>query len=98
MVRRPEATGVTVNPPVEELSDEELVVACCQPNAADHPQLLRPPAQLISRGSLNLPSLVLTAKRERANRILAELARQALKVEPVMAFGKPNAQSWRLVA
>ena len=111
------------------LSNEELAVACCQLNAADYPQLLRPAAQLISRGQLDFERLILVAKRERAERILAELARQALKVEsghsawqqiaaacsherplpdvlihwarldePVMAFGKPGAQSWRLIA
>lgn len=129
VVRRPNASGQTVNPSPSALSDEELVVACCQPNAVDHPQLLRLTAQLISRGELNTKLLILVAKRERTERILAELARQALRVEPdhevwrdlvqafgdarplrdtlihwtriaepVMTFGKPNAQSWRLVA
>lgn len=72
---------------------------------------------------------MLVARRERAERVLAELARQALKVEPehaawkslskaladarplrdviihwtrlaepIMAFGKPNDQGWRLVS
>ena len=69
-------------PGERKLSNEELVIACCQPNAADEPQLLRPAAQLISRGGLDLRKLLLVARRERATRILAELARQALRVEP----------------
>ncbi len=129
VIRRPKALPLSTCPTEDDLSNEELVVACCQPNAVDHPQLLRPPAQLISRGQLDMARLILTAKRERTGRILAELARQALRVdpnhdawkrllkafanerplrdtlihwtrlaEPVMAFGKANAQSWRLVS
>ena len=82
VVTRPAATCAPAVPPASFLTDEELVVACCQPNAVDHPQLLRPAAQLVSRGRLNLPRLVLVARRERAGGVLAELARQALKVEP----------------
>jgi len=129
VITRPDATRKAADPSPDVLSSEELVVACCQLNAADYPQLLRPAAQLISRGQLDFERLILVAKRERAARILAELARQALKVEsghsawqqiaaacsherplpdvlihwtrlaePVMAFGKPGAQSWRLIA
>ena len=66
----------------EELSDEEMVVALCQLNCADRPQLLRLPAQLISRNNLDVPALLRHATMERASRILKEIAEQALKVEP----------------
>lgn len=67
--------------PSAELTDEELVVLICQPQRPDHPQILRLAAQLVSRGRLDLQRLVLTAQRERADRILGELACQALRVE-----------------
>ena len=129
VITRPHASGNTANPPLDVLTDEELTVACCQLNAADHPQLLRPAAQLISRGKLDFERLILVARRERAERLLAELARQALIVEPdhavwkriaaafsqaralpdvlihwtrlaepVMTFGQPGAQKWRLIS
>jgi hypothetical protein len=82
VVNRPGAADETANPDRDAFSDEELVVACCQPNAADQPQLLRPAAQLVSRNHLDLDDLLLVAARERAGRILVELARQALKVDP----------------
>lgn len=68
-------------PERHEFSDEELVVALCQLNCADRPQLLRLPAQLISRGQLNLEILLHLARLERASRTLKELSTQALKVE-----------------
>jgi hypothetical protein len=64
------------------LSTEELVVGICQLQCLDRPQMLRLAAQLISRESLNLKRLCLIAERERAGIVLAELARQALRVTP----------------
>jgi hypothetical protein len=116
-------------PPAEVLSNEELVVAICQLNRLDRPQMLRLAAQLISRRAVDLLPLQLAAKRERCEPILGELAKQALRVdhdhdlwlriaevfpirkplrepllhwtrlaEPIMAGGRYNAESWRLVA
>ena len=72
-------------PGTEILSTEELVVALCQPNGLDRPQVLRLAAQFVSRGSLRLAPLRLIAVRERAGVVLAELSRQALRVEPLHA-------------
>ena len=57
-------------------------MALCALQRADRPQILRLAAQLVSRGQLDVGSLRLVARRERVERVLAELARQALKVEP----------------
>ncbi len=65
-----------------EFSNEELVVALCQMNCLDRPQILRLPAQLISRNELDLARVVRLARMERATRVLRELAVQALKVDP----------------
>lgn len=65
-----------------DVSDEELVVALCQVNCLDRPQILRLAAQMVSRGGLNLHVLEQAAIRERAEPVLAELARQALKIAP----------------
>jgi hypothetical protein len=59
-----------------------LVVAICQPHNLDRPQVLRAAAQLISRQTVNVEILLSTARRERAELVLAELARQALHVAP----------------
>jgi hypothetical protein len=69
-------------PGFEEVSNAELITAICQVQALDRPQWLRAAAQLITRGSVDLPRLIFLAKVERVERILAELARQARKVEP----------------
>lgn len=83
IVRRPNSSEVLMeSPDTAELSNEELVVAFCQSECIDEPQMLRLPAQIISRKILNINELILVACRERACRVLAELARQALKVEP----------------
>lgn len=73
------------------LSNEDLVVAICQLQAEDRPQMLRLAAQLISAGAVDASRLAFYAKRERVTRILAELARQALRVEPDHAV-------WRALA
>jgi len=69
-------------PPSNELSQEDLVVAICQPNGLDRPQLLRLAGQMISGGRIDIQRLIATAIRERAEPVLKELARQALKVDP----------------
>ena len=116
-------------PSIEEVSNEELVVAICQLQGADRPQLLRLAAQLISRGAVDALALKRVSVRERVGSVLGAMAREALKVdsnhavwrmladafasaprprdvvihwtrlaEPVMAAGRCNAESWRLVA
>jgi hypothetical protein len=63
------------------VTNAELVTGICQVQALDRPQWLRAAAQLITRGDVHLPELIFLARRERVERILAELARQALKVD-----------------
>ena len=70
-------------PPTEQLvTNEELVVGICQLQCLDRPQMLRLAAQLISRNAVQLSRLKLLAEQERIGPILAELAKQALRVEP----------------
>lgn len=69
-------------PPEDKFSNEELIAAICHPQGLDNPQILRLAAQLISAQSVNIGKLKLVAERERAGRVLAELARQALRVGP----------------
>jgi len=69
-------------PDVTTFCNEELVVAICQLNGLDRPQMLRLAAQLVSREAVDAAPLVLIARRERAEPVLAELSRQALKVAP----------------
>lgn len=64
------------------LSNEELVVGILLPQNLDRPQMLRLAAQLISREAVQFRELRLLAMQERIERILAELARQALRVAP----------------
>lgn len=71
-----------VIPALDDLSNEELAVALCQSERRDEPQMLRLPAQMISRKVINVREIILVARRERVTRILAELARQAVMVEP----------------
>lgn len=78
-------------PSDQELPNEELIVGICQLQALDRPQMLRLAAQLISRRAAVPERLALAAERERAGRVLAELARQALRVDPEHAL-------WRYLA
>ena len=128
VVRDHEPDARFVPPPVDAISNEELVVAICQLQGADRPQLLRLAAQLVSRGDMNVPVLIRLAVRERTGSVLGAMAREALRVtehpawraladafataprphdvvihwtrlaQPVMAGGRYNAASWRLVA
>jgi hypothetical protein len=78
-------------PALAELSTEELVAAITQPQNLDRPQILRAAAELVSRGAVEPSVLAEIACRERADRVLAELARQALHVEPAHSV-------WRMLA
>ena len=69
-------------PPEDVLSNAELITAICQPHNRDRPQWLRAAAQLITKGEFDLNELMMLAERERVDRILAELARQALRPSP----------------
>ncbi len=64
------------------LPNEELVIGMSLLQCLDFPQMLRLPAQIITRGCIDLRRLLFLSCRERTNPILAELARQALRVEP----------------
>jgi hypothetical protein len=77
--QRPVAASVGV--PRSQFSDEELIVAICQLQNLDRPQMLRLAAQFISRHAVNLKRLCHIAELERVGIVLAELARQALKVD-----------------
>ncbi len=72
----------TEMPTPDLLSDEEWVTALCQPQSQDRPQILRLAAQRISRPGLDLARLLRLARMERTQPVLAELARQALRVDP----------------
>ena len=69
-------------PSIEAFSNEELVISLCQLQCLDRPQMLRLAAQLISNQSVDVRSLLRIATRERVERVLAELARNALRVAP----------------
>lgn len=77
---RPAAERIDI--PKNRLSNEELVVGICQLQCLDRPQALRLAAQIISRQEIDPGRLCLIAERERAGTVLAELARQALRVDP----------------
>ncbi len=64
-----------------ELTEEELVVALCQMNCLDRPQMLRLAAQMISRNACDLGKLLRMMRMERATRVFKQLAQQALKVD-----------------
>lgn len=92
VVRRPAGPPPRWVPPAEdELSNEELVVAICQVQGLDRPQMLRLAAQIISRQAVSPAVLLALAERERVRPILAELARQALRVDRSHPL-------WRLIA
>jgi hypothetical protein len=116
--------------PDEQLvTNEELVVGICQLQNLDRPHILRLAAQLISRNVVQFGRLKRLAEQERIGPILAELAKQALRVEPthslwrklydafhhekplkepllhwtriaepVMQYGRCNAERWQLVS
>jgi len=81
-------------PPEDKFSNEELAVAICQPQGVDNPQILRLAAQLISAQFVDVEKLKLVARRERVERVLADLARQALR-ECLLSRKFRNSLSWR---
>jgi len=82
VTRFPSSSSTFTPPTKEELPNEELVAGICQLQCLDRPQMLRLAAQLISRRAVDPEKLCLVARRERIEPVLAELARQALRVEP----------------
>ena len=64
------------------LEDEQVIIGLLLSELKDAPQMLRPAAQMISRGEVNVDRLLKLAVQERADRTLAELARGALTVDP----------------
>jgi hypothetical protein len=82
VVVRPTApTTGFIAPSLTRLSNEELVAGICQFQCLDRPQMLRLAAQLVSQRAVEPARLCLIAKRERVERVLAALAREALRVE-----------------
>ena len=79
--REARQAGAHLGVPEDQLSSEELVVGICQLQCMDRPQMLRLAAQLISRHAVDLKRLCLVARRERVGAVLAELARQALRID-----------------
>jgi hypothetical protein len=68
-------------PSLISFSNEELIVGLCQTVALDRPQMLRMAAQFISRGDVKLDVLIGLIIMERAEVVIAELARAALKCD-----------------
>lgn len=69
-------------PSENDVSNEQLIVALCQTQCVDQPQILRLAAQLVSRENLDLDKLFRLAERERVEPILAEMARQVARIDP----------------
>ena len=82
IVQRPGPPSRFRPPDARVFSNTELVVALCQLQCLDQPQILRLAAQLISRGAFEPSELKRLAEMERTVPILAELSRLALRVEP----------------
>lgn len=82
VIPRTASPATFTGPDVDQLGNEDLVVAICQLNCLDRPQMLRLAAQLVSRSMVDTDHLILSARRERCEPVLAELGRQALKVAP----------------
>jgi hypothetical protein len=81
IVTRSTPANFVNGPDLPELTNEELVVGLLLPQNRDRPQILRLAAQLISRQAVDFNELMWLATRERAGFALAELARQACRVE-----------------
>jgi hypothetical protein len=82
VVRRIPELGRFRGPDRAEFPDEELIVALCRLQGLDRPQILRLAGQLISRGEVDVITLLAKARQERVEMVLHEMARQALMVEP----------------
>jgi hypothetical protein len=74
--------GVCFLPDTKEFSNEELIAAICLPHNRDRPQWFRLAAELVVKEDTDLVKLKAIAIRERLGRILAELARTALRAFP----------------
>lgn len=82
VVQRDNPPDKSFTPPARnEFTNEELVVSICLMQRLDRPQLLRLAAQLITRGDIDVQSLIRLAKRERVEIVLGEIAKQALMVD-----------------
>jgi len=79
--REDHPVDASIDVPRALLADEELIVGICQLQNLDRPQMLRLAAQLVSRQAVDLRKLCHLAEQERVGIVLAELARQALKVD-----------------
>lgn len=82
IVTRKSPANLVRHPDPSELTNEGLVVGLLLSQNRDRPQMLRLAAQLISRQAVNFGELAWLATCERTGFALAELARQACKVEP----------------
>jgi hypothetical protein len=82
VVRPNSSLGKFVPPDSDLVSNEELIIAICQLQCLDYPQMLRLAAQLISRSAFEFKRLERLAKMERTESVLLELSNQALKVAP----------------
>ena len=82
IVTRESSSADFTAPNEDELTNEELVVGLLLLQNIDCPQILRLAAQLISRQAAEFRMLVRLAIQERVDFVLAELAKQALKVDP----------------
>ena len=79
-------------PDFTALTNEELVAGLLLPQNRDRPQMLRLAGQLISQAKLDLGELIRLAIRERIEYLLAEMAREACKVEPAHPLWFPIRQ------
>lgn len=82
VIRNTETESEFIPPDETNVTNAELVTGICQLQCLDRPQMLRLAAQLISRGAVNVEHLKRLAEQERIGAILAELSKQALKVDP----------------
>ncbi len=69
-------------PDRKTLSNAELITGLCQLQCLDQPQILRPAAQLVSRGDVDLGELKRLTEMERTEPVLHALARLALRIAP----------------
>lgn len=88
IVRREHSSEDFAAPTVDELPNEELVVGLLLLQNIDAPQILRLAAQLISRQAVKFSILAQLAVQERVGFVLAELAKQALRVDPEHSLWK----------
>lgn len=95
IIRDVESKSESDLPDQQLVSNEEFVVGICQLQCLDRPPILRLVVQLISRGDVEVQRLRRFAKMERVEPILAELARQALKVEPAHPVWQKIAEMFR---